>query len=233
MDVMSLLGQAVISSPPLLASFLLGVMTSVSPCPLGSNIAAVAFLSRGTKSHKNIAITTLAYSAGRSLTYMLFAAIVGFASAATAQFFVPLQYHYNLILSIILAIAGLVLLGKCNPNFEIVSAGKLKFLAERGMLGAFLLGAGFALVFCPISAALFLGGVVPLVVSTQDWFFIPIAYGIGTAMPVLILPQIAHIAKKAGKSGSIGKISKKLSMLTGIIFIIAAVYYFLLWLRVF
>jgi cytochrome c biogenesis protein CcdA len=235
MDLVSLLGQAAISSPPLLASFLLGVMTSISPCPLGSNLAAVAFLSRNTKSHKGAAIASLAYSAGRSLTYIIVSAIVGFAGMAAAQILFPLQSHYTLILSIILVIAGLLLLGKLRPNFEFVNSEKLKFLSEKGTVGAFLLGVGLALVFCPISAALFLGGVVPLVISTKDWLLIPFAYGLGTAIPVLVLPQIIHTTKNVGKSVGfvVGKISKTASMLLGIIFVLAGIYYFLLWLRIF
>ena len=231
MDVVSLLGSLAVSSPPLFAGFLLGLMTSVSPCPLGSNLAAIAVLSKDAKSHRGIAVVSLAYSAGRSLTYIIASAVVGFAGAAAFQVLTPLQYHYDLILSLILGMAGLMLLGKLSFNLPALNSDKLRFLAEKGLIGAFFLGAALALVFCPVSAALFLGGVIPLVVSAKDWLLIPIAYGVGTAVPVLVLPQAVHATKKAGKSirlvGSVGRFT---STFLGVVFILASAYYLWQWL---
>jgi len=231
MDIVSVLGALAVSSPPLLAGFLLGVMTSISPCPLGSNLAAIAVLSRNTKSHGSVAVVSLAYSAGRSLTYIVASMLVGFAGAAAFQVFAPLQSHYDLVLSAILAITGLMLLEKLSFNLPALNSEKLRFLADRGLAGAFLLGAGLALAFCPISAALFLGGVIPLVVSAKDWLLVPIAYGVGTAVPVLVLPQLAHATKKAGKgAGFVGKLGQSASKLLGVVFLVASAYYLLQWL---
>jgi len=231
MDIASFLGSLAVSSPPLFAGFLLGVITSISPCPLGSNLAAIAVLSRNSKSHKGVAMVSLAYSAGRSLTYLIASAIVGFAGAAAFQVFAPLQSHYNLVLSLMLAIAGFMLWGKLGVDFSILNSEKIRFLADKGIGGAFLLGAGLALVFCPVSAALFLGGVIPLVVSTKDWLLIPIVYGLGTAVPVFVLPQVVHATKKAGNYiGLVGSFGQSASKLLGVVFILASAYYLLRWL---
>ena len=37
---------------PLLTAFLIGVMTSISPCPLATNITAIAYISKNIKSVK-------------------------------------------------------------------------------------------------------------------------------------------------------------------------------------
>jgi len=231
MDVVSLLGPIAASSPPLFAGFLLGTMTSVSPCPLASNLAAIAVLSRNTKSHRGVAAVSLAYSAGRSLTYLLAAGIVGFAGPMAFQLLTPLQVHSDFILSLIFAVAGLMLWGKINFDFSFLDPERLGFLADKGLLGAFLLGAGLALVFCPVSAALFLGGMVPLVISTKDWLLIPIAYGIGTALPIIILPQAIHATKKTGKGLSlISAIGESSSKILGGVFLLASAYYLFQWL---
>ena len=47
----------------------LGIGTSISPCPLATNIAAVAFLARRTGQGRRVVWAGLAYTAGRALTY--------------------------------------------------------------------------------------------------------------------------------------------------------------------
>ena len=61
----------------------------------------------------------------------------------------------------------------------------------------------FALAFCPVSAGLFFGGLIPLAVKSNSAFLLPILYGIGTALPVigfsLLLAFGAHLVGAAFK----------------------------------
>jgi len=58
----------------------------------------------------------------------------------------------------------------------------------RGVLGAFLMGTILALAFCPASAALFFGSIVMgLASGMASPVLLPAAYGIGTALPVLVI----------------------------------------------
>lgn len=84
------------------------------------------------------------------------------------------------------ALTAMVLLGLINLP---VSSGSLvNSLRERfqklGIVGAGLLGLLFALSFCPVSAALFFGSLIPLAVAEQSLLLLPAAYGIGTGLPV-------------------------------------------------
>jgi len=45
----------------------LGILTSISPCPLATNIAAVSFISRNLGSSKKDLWSGLLYAAGRML----------------------------------------------------------------------------------------------------------------------------------------------------------------------
>jgi len=205
-DIVSFLGQLSVSSPPVIASFLIGIATSISPCPLGSNVAAVALISKKAGSGKRAALLSLFYAAGRAVTYVLVAALAALFGVAIAGIALPLQVYSELILSVVLLVSGLVLLGKISVNFSILDSEKLRSLIDKGFLGAFLLGAGLALVFCPVSAALFFGAVVPLVFSTKDWLFLPIAYGIGTAVPaILFSPALPFAGKKLGAFSRFGR----------------------------
>jgi len=229
-DFVSLLGQLSVSSPPIVASLLIGVATSISPCPLGSNVAAVALISKKAGSGTRAALLSLSYAAGRAATYVLVAALAALFGVALAGIALPLQAYSELILSAVLLLSGLLLIGKIQVNFDALDSEKLRFLFEKGFLGAFLLGAGLALVFCPVSAALFFGGVVPLVFSTKDWLFLPIAYGIGTAIPVILFSPAFPFAGK--RLGSFSRFGNQITLAMGWLLILAGVFYLLSFLRI-
>jgi len=229
-DFVSLLGQLSVSSPPIVASLLIGVATSISPCPLGSNVAAVALISKKAGSGTRAALLSLSYAAGRAATYVLVAALAALFGVALAGIALPLQAYSELILSAVLLLSGLLLIGKIQVNFDALDSEKLRFLFEKGFLGAFLIGAGLALVFCPVSAALFFGGVVPLVFSTKDWLFLPIAYGIGTAIPVILFSPAFPFAGK--RLGSFSRFGNQITLAMGWLLILAGVFYLLSFLRI-
>jgi len=53
-----------------------------------------------------------------------------------------------------------------------------------GIWGALVLGIVFALSFCPVSAGLFFGSLVPLAAGNNSPVLLPLFFGIGTALPV-------------------------------------------------
>jgi len=54
-------------------AFWLGILTSISPCPLATNIAAISFISKKVGSVSAILLTGLLYTFGRMLAYTLLA----------------------------------------------------------------------------------------------------------------------------------------------------------------
>lgn len=185
------------------AALWLGVLTSISPCPMATNIAAISYIGKRTESPRQVLLSGLLYTAGRTLTYVAVAMIVLtslFSIPAVANF---LQDNINRVLGPILLIAGLLL-------FELIPwpwsgrgvSDKLQRRVNRaGIWGAGLLGILFALSFCPISAALFFGSLIPLAVQHQSSIMMPSLYGIGTALPVVCFAFIlAFGAQRLGKA---------------------------------
>jgi cytochrome c biogenesis protein CcdA len=67
--------------------------------------------------------------------------------------------------------------------------------------GAGILGLVFALAFCPVSAGLFFGGLVPLAVEQNSPLLLPLVYGIGTALPVIVFAALlAAGARRLGEA---------------------------------
>jgi len=217
----------------ILAGFLpalwLGILTSISPCPLASNVAAVSFLSNKITHPLFVFISGLAYTFGRMVAY----AVVGwviinsfFSVPQTAQF---LQKYMNKALGPLLIVAGFVLLGIINlrlPGVRFSEKCRNK-LAKIGTIGSFLLGFIFAFAFCPVSAALFFGSLIPLALNSKTGFLLPFIYGIGTGIPVLIFAvAIAFGVTTFGRwFGRITKIECYARLSTGVIFIIVGAYY--------
>ena len=165
----------------------LGFLTSISPCPLATNVAAMSYLARfGHARRAQFAVGAL-YALGRAAAYTLVGGVLawGLLSAPALSGF--LQRHMNQLLGPLLVLVGMTLLGLLPglPSFGATSAAFQGRVASFGLAGAALLGFVFALAFCPISAALFFGSLVPLAVQQQSTLLLPSLYGLGSAAPVL------------------------------------------------
>lgn len=214
---------------PILSALWLGILTSISPCPLATNIAAVSFLAKKIEHPKLVIIAGLAYTLGRMFVYAALGSLIiaSLVNVPTVANF--LQEYMNKILGPLLILIGFFLLGLIKitiPTFA-VSHEKQTELAEAGMGGAFVLGALFALAFCPISAALFFGSLIPLSLQNKGGMVLPFIYGLGTGLPVLLFAVaislgVQTVEKMVHKFGRIEYYSRKV---TGIIFILAGFYF--------
>lgn len=165
----------------------LGILTSVSPCPLATNIAAVSFIARNPDKPRHALWSGLWYATGRSVAYIAISAALSSALLTIPDASLFLQEHVNRWLGPMLIVLGVLLLAAVRLNLSWnVGGDRLGTQARSwGGAGAALLGAAFALSFCPVSAVLFFGSLVPLALLTASAIGVPLAYGIGTALPVL------------------------------------------------
>jgi cytochrome c biogenesis protein CcdA len=211
------------------AALWLGILTSISPCPLASNIAAISFLSKRIAHPALVFISGLAYTLGRMFSYAILGWVIISSLLSVPQLAQFLQKYMGRAMGPLLIITGLVLLDIFPlrlPGISLSDKGRDK-LARSGAPGAFLLGFIFALAFCPVSAALFFGSLIPLALSAKTGILLPFIYGMGTGLPVLLftvaialgVSSISHWFKQ------ITKIEYYTRKITGIIFILAGLYY--------
>ncbi|MDD2806364.1 MAG: aromatic aminobenezylarsenical efflux permease ArsG family transporter [Elusimicrobiales bacterium] len=205
-----------------------GMLTSVSPCPLATNIAALGYISKQSGSHK---LAVLAhgglYALGRALAY----AAVGFLivrsllSAPAFSFF--MQRHGGQLLSPLLVLAGMYMLGLVGSNFSGFDLFAFPgFRARAGAVSTLLMGFLFALAFCPVSAALYFGIILPLAAKTGAPLTLPLLYGLGTALPVagMALALDLGLRKIPAVTGLAGKFERRARPATGWVFVAAGVY---------
>jgi cytochrome c-type biogenesis protein len=211
----------------------LGILTSVSPCPLASNIAAVSFISRRITQRNTVFLSGILYTLGRSLTYIVLGVLIVKTLVDVPILSDFLQRYVNKILGIVLILVGMVLLDLLRIPLSIpsVSENVAKKLAEKGTFGSLPLGILFALAFCPVSAALFFGGLIPIAIKAKSGVGLPLIYGIGTGLPVLLFASL--VAAGAGYINNlyhrIAKIEFYTKKVTGIIFILVGIYYALIY----
>jgi cytochrome c biogenesis protein CcdA len=211
----------------------LGVMTSVSPCPLATNVAAISFVGRRVGNPRQVLLGGLMYTAGRSLAYGLLGALLVFSllSASTVSLF--LQKHMNRILGPVLILVGMVLLDLLPIRLPGRGPGtRAQGWAESGgAWGAAALGIVFALSFCPISAALFFGSLIPLAIQHESALFVPSVYGLGTGLPVLAfaLALALGAGSVAGIFRRVSQVERWARRVTGVIFVGVGVYYCLVY----
>lgn len=187
----------------LLSAIWLGVLTAISPCPLATNVAAVGFLGRHAARPSRALLAGSLYMLGRTVCYTLLAAGLSLGVLAAVQTSSTLGRIGGLFIGPVLIIAGAMMLNLLPaPSFGGVSQKGMERLGSRGDLaGAGLMGVLFALSFCPSSAALFFGGLLPLAAKSGSVVWVPVAYGIATGVPVLVFAVLL-----AGGSNRIGRI---------------------------
>jgi sulfite exporter TauE/SafE len=173
----------------------LGVLTSISPCPLAANIAAVSYVGRQVERPRRVLWAGLLYTLGRTSAYVVLgaAAVWSLMSVVGASAF--LQGSFSRTIGPILIIVGLFLLGLFRFSFH--GVGVSDAMRERidraGLWGALPLGALLALAFCPISAALFFGTLIPLAAENRSPLLLPALYGVGTGLPVVVFAVLIAV----------------------------------------
>jgi len=216
-------------SIPLSSAIWLGILTSVSPCPLASNIAAVSFISRDITGAGRVLRSGALYVAGRVMCYGFIAFAVSASLLNVPRISQTLQLYMPKLLGPVLLLSGIILmewipLAMPGLSLHHKTAGRLK---DKGMLGAVLLGFLFALAFCPVSAALFFGSLIPLALAEKSPLLLPGVYGIGTGLPVLAFALlICFSAHNIGKYfHAVTKIEYWVRRATGIVFLVIGLYY--------
>jgi len=212
----------------------LGILTSISPCPLAQNVAAISFLSKKIIHPKAVLISGSFYTIGRMLSYALLGFIIINSLLSVPVMANFLQKYMNKALGPILLLTGFFLLDilKFNlPSFSL-SPRHQNNLANSGAKGAFALGFIFAFVFCPVSAALFFGSLIPLALESKMGASLPFVYGLGTGLPVLFFAVVISLgaASLSHWFNRLTKLEYYMRKLTGAIFILVGIYYILAYL---
>jgi len=209
----------------IVVAILLGMVGAFAPCQLTGNISAITFYGNRNIQKENIWIDIAYFILGKIVVFSCIGLLAwffgqSFESAMTKYF--PI---FRKAIGPLLIMTGLILLGIIKLVFLHRMTSKLPLIMKEGKWGAFLLGASFALAFCPTMFVLFFVWLMPTVVTSTYGFILPAVFGIATSMPLLIIFGLIEtfdtkrfLMKKSKKVG--GMIQK----LTGVILIVIGIF---------
>ena len=223
------------SGMPLLSAFLLGLLVAVSPCPLSTNLAALAYIGRRATEPGQVLYFGAFYTVGRMVSYSALTALLVLLGLEVSRVATLLQDAGQYLLGPLLIVAGLVSLGLLPlrlPSALGVRVGLGQRLAEAGPAGALGLGALFALAFCPYSATLFFGALLPLALGPAGGLMLAPAFAVGTGLPVLVAAFLLSIGVVglARWFEATARLERWLRRLMGLLLVIAGLYASSAWL---
>ncbi len=214
---------------PFLYAFILGLMTAISPCPLATNITAIAFISKDIQNKNKIFIRGLIYTLGRAISYTSLGLLL-FFGAETFEISSIFSKYGERILGPFLVIIGILMLDSIPVKFPSFNSLTDKFQARikgSSNISALALGMVFALAFCPYSGVLFFGMLIPITISSASGLFLPLVFAIATGLPVILVAFLLSYSLS-----SIGNFYKNIltfqiwfNRLVSIVFIFVGIYY--------
>jgi len=178
---------------PVISAFLLGLMATAGPCTMATNIAALAYVGRDIADRKYSVTTAALYTLGRMITYTALGLLIIYLGLSIPGVSAFLQDVGGKVLGPFLIVIGVLMFFIDRVSFgrtgnAISSLGGR--VAGMGMMGGLLLGALFALAFCPYSAVLFFAVLLPLALTTSGGVSLPAFFAIGTGLPVLFFGML-------------------------------------------
>ena len=219
------------SSVPVVTALILGILTAVSPCPLATNLTAVAYLGREIDNRRKVFYLGLLYTLGRTVAYSALGAVLIFIIRKGEDAF-DIQDAISAIGEWILGPA-LVLIGLFMLFGHLLHLPKFGFSGQasgswtQGALGALILGVLFAMAFCPTSGMLYFGMLIPMSAVESGGYVLPVVYAIATSLPVLVAAWIiAYSMQSLGKvMGKIAVFQRWFNRFVAILFILVGLYY--------
>lgn len=216
---------------PVLTAFLLGLLTTLSPCPLATNITAVGFIGKDIENKDRMFLNGILYTAGRVLSYSVLGAVLIAVMRRGADTF-DIQNEVSrlgeMLLAPALVLIGLLLLFGDKLPFPRVGfriSGKNEWL--KGPWGSLLLGMLFALAFCPSSGLLYFGMLIPMSAAETGGYFLPVIYAVATGLPVMAVAWVL-----AYSVAGIGNFYRKVCLfqtwfnrVVAVLFILVGIYY--------
>ncbi len=217
------------STFPLISAFVLGLMAAISPCPLATNITAIAYISRNIENKRAVFRNGVIYTIGRGIGYFGVALILflGVSKFEVASF---LQSNGEKFLGPLLLLIGIFLLDLIK--FKFPSLGRLSEIFQNntnqvGWLSSLIMGILFSLAFCPYSGVLYFGMLIPMTLSDPSGLSLPIIFAIATGLPVIIFAYIISftVANVGNLFNKIKTFEYWFRKVVGVVFIIVGLYY--------
>jgi len=203
--------------------FALGLMTTLHPCPLTTNIAAISILSGvGTSRNRNFAVMPF-FGLGYLIAFAGLALLINAGVIAIPRLSLFLQRVITGFLGPLLILTGMVLTGLISLKrfYRVINLDRNYWITKGSLFSTFVLGAVLALTFCPATASIFFGVMIPLSVKHEQPVLFPLLYAIGAIFPIIAISMLIY---RGFRNVFQGAWIKRLPLFSGWIMIIIGIY---------
>jgi len=209
---------------PLIIALLLGFVGALAPCQLTGNLSAITFYGNRTIQMKDNFGEVLFFIIGKVVVF----SVIGLCAWLFGQSFETTMTSYFPIfrkaIGPMMFLTGLVLLGLLKLKWLNQLSTRIPFVLKEGKLGSFMMGACFAIAFCPTMFVLFFVWLMPTVVTTPYGFILPAIFGIATSVPLIVMLILLHLfdAKRFIMKSSM-KMARVIQVVAGVLLLMIGV----------
>jgi hypothetical protein len=209
---------------------MLGMMTTIHPCPMTANIAAISFLSGDSRNKKKQFFTITYFALGYMFALAGIASLINFSLISIPRLSTFLQSVLSAFVGPMLILAGMAVSGMINLNrpFMGVRIDK-EHWKKKPAIYIITMGALLALTFCPATAFIYFGIMIPLSINSDQIILFPILFAIGALLPIAAISiMINHgflILLKEKWAKKLPSTAGGILILTGIYITVAQLYF--------
>jgi cytochrome c biogenesis protein CcdA len=196
------------------------------------NITATAYLSKYIASKRRVLLNGVFYTFGRMFSYTALATVI-YLGASKFHIALWFQQIDGLWIGVALLVIGVLMLDIIKFNIPFLSkwiSGISEKQTKRNYWSAFVMGVLFALAFCPYSAVLYFGALIPLTLASSAGLFLPPVFAVATGLPVIVIAWLlAYSVANVGKFyNNMKTFEKWFKRIVASIFIIVGIYYIII-----
>ena len=231
-EIIRMTGQS--ADFPLLTAFLLGLIAALNPCQLAINVSAFTWLFSRSSAPGNTLKTGLLYLLGRFAAFFAMGwgctqafSYFDLQMSALSERFANIFLWVERLLPFVLLLAGLFFMFRAfhrhKHNGSCHNSGYVIHRVRN--LGPFMLGVVMAFLFCPESALIFFGMMVPMGTAVTPIWAVPLLFSFAALTPfVLLLWIMRRTALLVERYEShVARIQVCANLLLGVLFILLAI----------
>ena len=204
----------------------LGILTAVHPCLMVLNISAFTLISGYSDSLRRVFVRCSFYMVGRTFGYVAIGFFIKLGIVSIPSIAIFLQNTIFRFIGPVLIIIGMLISGLLPFHRKSRKTSTTGFTALKK--GYFRLGlAGFlhTLTFCPASAGLYFGVLVPLAFNYHSEILISGIYGFGAGLPVVVTSALSALGVNFLLAVKNRFVEFWLPKFSGTILIVAGIYF--------
>jgi len=163
----------------------------------------------------------LFFGIGYMLSLICIAIIINISIFSIARISLALQNVISLFLGPVLILVGMLISGLLKFDRQYVNLNQHRSETKGSYFYHFSLGMLLALAFCPATAALYFGVLIPLSLKFDQVYLFPFLYALGGVLPIV---SMGFLVKRGGQNLMGGKWATSVTKYSGYLLIIIGIY---------